>query len=186
MADIEIRLENDEAGVAVIDAIYTRSQRLQEALIQKVNDLSVRLQQRIQQKLLGEVLHYRSGVLFRSVRVIPAAANSYKIEGGVISSGGPAFYGRVHEFGGASVYTERPAIRDAYRSPANRAALRFIGRDGKVLYRFFVRRRPLPERSFMRSSEAEMEPGIMAEIQEVVQQALSAQPRDERGRFVAR
>lgn len=167
-----------DENMEVWAAVNTRSQRLQQALIDKLNDLDTRLMERIQmEKLMGQVLHYRSGTLFRSVQVVPAEATASGVMGGVESSGGPAFYGKVHEEGRSPAWVV-PAF--------DKKVLHFLV-NGEWIFRkqALVGRHTggMPQRSFMQSAQKEMEPTFIAEIQAVAKSVLSAQPRDAKGRF---
>jgi hypothetical protein len=98
---ISFKLSGD---LGVLPQIETRRAALFAALVERINYWDQRLQQRIQQKLSGEVLHQRSGKLKRSIEVIPAVADEAAgtISGRVVGAGGPAWYGKLHEFGAYS------------------------------------------------------------------------------------
>jgi hypothetical protein len=167
----------DAAAMEALVQIKTRSARVQAALEEKINELDERLVERIQtQKLLGQVLKYRTGTLYRSINVIPAASTASGVTGGVEGAGGPAFYGKAHEDGVDHSWTI-----EAF----DKKALRFIGRGGKEYIRRMVTHPPLPQRSFMQSAAAEMEPEFVSEIEAVCVSVLRAQPRDARGRFTS-
>lgn len=178
----EFSFDASDDGLAALDRFRTRSTRLQAALVDKFNELNARLAERIQtRKLLGQVLQYRTGTLFRSVSVIPATLQGSVVSGGVESSGGPAWYGRLHELGRPGTYPI-PALAN------NRKVLHFYV-DGREFFRrsvlFGSRTGGLKERSFMRSTQDEMRAEMTAEIEETVKNVLSAQPRDARGRFTS-
>jgi HK97 gp10 family phage protein len=139
------------------------------ALERKINLLNTRLQQRIQtQKLSGQVLQQRSGKLKRSIEVIPATIDeaSGVVSGSVEGAGGPAFYGRFHEFGTSKSYVI---------VPVNKQALSFLMGNRRVTVKS-VLHPPIKERSFMRSAQAEMKEEFIAGMQETVNQLLSAKP----------
>ena len=138
-------------------------------LERKINLLNTRLQQKIQnEKLSGQVLQQRSGKLKRSIEVIPASIDrvSGVVSGGVQGAGGPAFYGKFHEFGTTRSYEIVPVTKQA---------LSFLIGDKRVFAKR-VTHPPIQERSFMRSSQEEMKEEIISGLQQTVQQLLSAKP----------
>jgi hypothetical protein len=157
-------------AVDVLAQLETRRAALFGALVERINYWDLMLQQRIQRKLSGEVLHQRSGKLKRSIEVIPAVVDEAAgaIAGKVVGAGGPAWYGKLHEYGTPDrTYTIYPVTKKA---------LRFII-DGKVIFAKSVTvTRGTKERSFMRSSLAELKPDVLAGLQETVYRVLSAQP----------
>jgi hypothetical protein len=156
--------------LGVLAWIESRRALLTAALVERINYWDQRLQQRIQQKLSGDVLKQRTGKLKRSIEVIPATVDEEAgvISGRVVGAGGPAWYGKLHEYGTPpKTYTI---------VPVNKKALRFII-DGVVLFRKSVTvTRGLPERSFMRSSQSELKPDIIAGLRQTVYQVFSAKP----------
>lgn len=162
-------------NVTALAEITSRSQRVQEALVSKINQLNTRLQSRIQlNKLMGQVLAYHTGRLFRSVEVIPAQVNGNTISGGVQAASGPAFYGRFHEEGVDHPWEIRPV---------DHKLLRFLGRDGRYHYAPRVMHPGLPQRSFMASTQEEMKQDFLTEIQQTIYDVLRAQPRTAKGRY---
>ncbi len=157
---ISFKLSGD---LGVLAQIETRRAALFAALVERINYWDQRLQQRIQQKLSGEVLHQRSGKLKRSIEVIPAVADEAAgtISGRVVGAGGPAWYGKLHEFGGTF------AVKASTRRHVSKAHIRVIVKAHTVTF---------PERSFMRSSQAELKPDILAGLQDTVYKVLSAKP----------
>ena len=144
--------------------LQQRGPRIIAALVRKMNQLVFRLQAKIvNEKLAGQVLHHRTGTLASSIRAIPTqvegAALVAKVEGG----GGPAFYGKFHEFGTTDWYTIRPI---------NKKALAFMMGGKQVIVRS-VYHPPIKERSFMRSSLAEMREQIQTELQETITEAAN-------------
>jgi len=167
---------NDEEALEALVTVKTRSARLQLALEEKINELDERLVERIQtQKLLGQVLKYRSGTLFRSINAIPAVSTPSGVIGGVEGAAGPAFYGKFHE-----QEVDHSWTIEAF----DKKALRFLI-NGKVFIRRMVTHPPLPQRSFVRSAQEEMEPEFITEIEALCASVLRAQPRDARGRFTS-
>lgn len=140
----------------VVSEIQRRKPTILEAVRLKMDGLNIALQSHIvADKLSGQVLHHRSGKLANSVRVNPAKIDGDTISGSVEAAGGPAGYGKLHEYG-----TDKP-----YRIvPINKKALAFL-LDGKQVIVKSVLHPPIKERSFARSSFAEMQDSIVTGIQ---------------------
>jgi hypothetical protein len=74
------------------------SPRFVSVVTTKLRALMFQLQSKIvAEKLSGQVLHRRTGILAGSVHTLPVTTTENTISGGVASSSGPAFYGRIHE-----------------------------------------------------------------------------------------
>jgi hypothetical protein len=139
------------------DTIRARGDRFIPALVRKVNSLALRLQQKIIVKLSGQVLNIRSGKGAGSVRVTLATPGD-TVTADVQAGGGPAWYLKLHEFGTDAPYTILPI---------NKQALAFM-LGGKMVIVRKVIHPPIKERSFMRTSIAEMAGQIQTEIAEVM------------------
>lgn len=143
----------------------TKGPRIISVLTTKLTILMRQLQGYIQsQKLSGQVLHVRTGVLRASVNAIPTTFSGTSIIGGVdaAASDSPAFYGAVHEFGGKSAFDILPV---------KARALSFL-MNGKQVAFAKVHREPLPARPFMRPSLEENAEKIRASLQEAVREAI--------------
>lgn len=149
-----------------------------KALVLKMNALMIRLQAKIVgEKLQGQVLHHRSGKLSNSVRVIPARVDGTKLIGEVQGAGGPAWYGVLDEFGGTF---EVPAHTRRTGFNAKGEIVRLLTHAGRVrssvakTSETTVRAYSItfPERSFMRSSQSEMDSAINAELREAAAEGL--------------
>jgi hypothetical protein len=152
----------DERAARALHILYPR---LIAALMVKMNSLLIQLQAKIVgEKLSGQVLKHRTGKLAGSIRVIAAEASGDKIEGAVLGGGGPAFYAKFHEFGTTDWYVIQPV---------NKKALRFMIGDKEVFAKS-VFHPPIQERSFMRSSLAEMREQVIAELTEIVEGVIGA------------
>ena len=146
----------------ISDALRRKGAAFLPALMQRMNFLMLRFQKYVQeQKLSGQVLNARSGNLRDSVRVVPAAISGGVIKAGVQAAGGPAWYGRLHEYG---VDHEWLIVAKNRKSLAFEIA-------GQMLFRKSVVHPPLPARSFMGSSATELTPEINASLQSVVRTA---------------
>jgi hypothetical protein len=53
----------------------------------------------VTEKLSGQVLHRRTGILATSVHATPTLIEGDTIRGGIEAAGGPAAYGKIHEMG---------------------------------------------------------------------------------------
>lgn len=144
----------------LIGRLETLSAPVRAALRAKVERLTIELQTHIiSRKLHGQVLHQRSGALARSIqrRVEAMALAVY----GIVFQSGDVKYGKIHEFGG------RTPPHDIYPKKAD--ALHFVvgGREvfAKVVHHPGSK---MPERSFMRSSLADMRPTISAGLRAAV------------------
>lgn len=133
------------------------------ALTDKLNELDLQVQQYIVgEELHGQVLQQRTGKLAGSIRMIPAARRGTEITGAVEGGGGPAFYARVHEYGGEKQYMI---------APVNVLALKFqIG--GETIFAKRVNHPPLPARPFMRPALEHMKAQIVDGLQETLREVM--------------
>src|SRR6266700_2150115 len=117
-------VENAEEFRAQLNGTATRTMTF---LSERLNKEAVKLQSFIvSEKLQGQVLHHRSGKLAGSIRPgTLATPENLAVE--VLGGGGPAWYGRVHNYGGTFAFIRR-------------------GKPGKMTF---------PKRNFMESSLAE-------------------------------
>src|SRR5208337_3937723 len=105
-----LRIDFEGSDERLVAYIRSRMPELREALRIKMSGLMLLLQAHIVgDKLSGQVLHHRTGKLIDSIRLDPpeAAASENEVEGRVLGGGGPAWYGRVHEYGGTFDVKER-------------------------------------------------------------------------------
>lgn len=149
----------DNASTALTDL----PERLREALLQKATTLAAELEAKVQQKLAGEVLNARSGALARSiVTSIEEGSAGVSV---AIESNGDVKYAAIHEFGG--VIPPHEIVPDKAK------ALAFVVGGKQV----FARRANLPavtmpERSYLRSSLAEMTDQIREGLSGAVTEAI--------------
>lgn len=126
-----------------------------------LRDFIERVANRVRLKLSGQVLRVRSGRLRQSIHT-----RVTKLEGGFLAQVGTNVkYARIHEYGG---WVRLPAI-----FPVKKKALHFfIG--SKEIFAKFVRAHAIriPERSYLRSSLAELTPFAPAIILRYIQNAL--------------
>lgn len=146
------------------EELRDRSSLLDQAIEAKLNELEARLLQSIQEKLSGEVLHQRTGVLLRSVEMQAAEWVGSVVGGSVgIDDDAPSFkYGIVFEMGGLGYY-------DIF--PVNRLALAFEGPEGMIFAKK-VHHPPAEKRPFIAPSVAELEPQFYAELEETLNDVL--------------
>lgn len=152
------------ASEATINALRTKGSRIVSVLSTKLTTLMYQLAGYVQaQKLTGQVLAVRTGILRSSVRAIPTRAEGGKLIGEVTAGGGPAFYAAVHEFGGRSSFSILPV---------KARALSWIS-GGNRVYFSRVMHPPLPRRAFLEPSLLENEAKIRAELQAAVDAAVN-------------
>ena len=143
-------------------ALAALPDHLRQALSDKANVLAVELAAKVQQKLSGDVLNQKSGALARSI--VTTTDDSSTTISVTVASNGDVKYAAIHEFGG--VIPPHEIVPDKAR------ALAFVV-GGKQVFatRVNLPAITMPERSYLRSSLAEM----ADEIREgLVQAALDA------------
>ena len=144
-------------------ALAAMPDRIRDALSSKANALAAELQAKIQQKLSGGVLNQKSGALARS---IAATVDDSSADVSVTVATGDIPYAAIHEYGGT--------IPPHEIVPDKAKALAFI-LAGKQAFaaRVNLPAIAMPERSYMRSSLAEMADEIGEELGEVVAGAIN-------------
>ena len=153
---------NDTRVIAKFDATPSR---VQAALLAKCSFLSLQLEAKIKGKLSGGVLNVRSGALRRSIH------SQVYVDGDIVhaeaASSADVPYAAIHEFG----YVGVEHVREHVRTITN-----VFGHALKdpilATVHPFNRRMNMPERSFMRSSLAEMSDDIVRGLQDAVNEAL--------------
>jgi hypothetical protein len=151
-----------------LDSLRTRLQslagRLHEVLRPKMQAITEMLASKIvAEKLNGQVLHRRTGILAGSVHATPVTDDGAAIRGGVESSVGPAFYGRIHEYGTGGRGWE-------IRSVGKRALA--FQMSTKQVFAESVFHPALPARSFMGSGLEESREEIIRELGRIVADVL--------------
>jgi len=138
---------------------------MQAALLRAVSSLTLRLETLVKQKLTGQVLNVRTGALRRSIfSTVDSNVNGVI---GRVASAGDVKYAAIHEFGG-----QTPA-HDIF--PVNASALHFF-MGGKEVFAKVVHHpgSRMPERSYLRSSLADMAPTIEAELRAAAVEGIHA------------
>lgn len=137
------------------DLLKQRSVEIIEALELQMNALMVKLQAHIvSDKLSGQVLHHRTGTLIASIITHPVVLSASAMVGMVTGASGPAWYGRVHEYGGSFV-TSRKLKRPAHMVRRKGGERVMTGSPYGIHF---------PERSFMRSSLDDMRAEITEKL----------------------
>lgn len=149
---------------ALIKYLETMPTKLRPELRKRVEILSIVLQSHVKQnKLSGQALNRRTGTLSRSIaRRVEADASSVQ---GIVGTN--IDYAGIHEFGGKT----KPHIIEA----KNAAALRFtVG--GKTVFAKRVNHpgSKMPERSFLRSSLADLRSRIEGDLEGVMKAVADA------------
>ena len=182
---IEISFDGTDRRLA--DYIRKRGGSIILALQRRFTILGLMIQRHIIQTHLsapggfsGTMLHHRTGKLIQSIRALPAEANSGGVALTVQGAGGPAFYGKYHEFGGTFLIPEH-VRRTGYNSKGGRVRLLTLGGTGRVrrgvdkVEKGTVKAHSVtyPMRSFMRSSLTEMRGAIIQAVALGVKEGLA-------------
>lgn len=170
-----LKLSLNNTDVQVVAALEVKNQRLITALVDRMTFLMTKLQQKIvTEKLSGQVLNRRSGTLAGSITNPEAHVDGTTITGSLQWGGGPAWYGRVHEFGGTRGYAINPIYSRAQQRKIGKGTLapfkvlRFISKSGQVVFAPYVFHPALPKRSFMESSLEEMKGEIISGLKSAI------------------
>jgi len=151
----------DTSGVQA--ALQGRADRIIQSLIRRTTAIDEALQAKITgEKLEGQVLQHRSGKLIGSVRTIPVVNTGAEIIGGVQAGGGPAYYAEYQNYGRTGPWEIKP------RDP--KGVLAFMI-DGKMAFAKKVMHPGLKARNFMESTLEESRAGIVAALQDAVDEA---------------
>lgn len=150
---------NDDASAA----LETMPERIRDALAEKASALAAELQAKIQQKLSGGVLNQKSGALARSIAAtIDASSTGVSV---TVAVSPDIKYAAIHEYGGM--------IPPHTILPDKAKALAFIvGGKQAFAARVNLPAIAMPERSYMRSSLAEMADEIGEGLSDAVAEAL--------------
>lgn len=159
---LQISFKND-SDQQLLAGLRARGASIITILSSKLTALMIQLQRYVvTEKLQGQVLAQRKGILAGSVRAIPAVINGDRIEAGVEAGGGPAFYGRIQEFGAPG----------PFEIIATRArALSFIV-DGRKVVVAKVTHPGLRARPFMSTSLAENAEMIQTQLRAAMEAEL--------------
>jgi phage gpG-like protein len=144
-------------------ALAAMPERIRAALSAKAGALAAELQAKIQQKLSGDVLNSKSGALAGSIGVtIDDSSAGLSVD---IVTSADVKYAAIQEFGGT--------IPPHEILPDKAKALTFlVGGKRTFAARVLVPTVTMPERSYMRSSLAEMADEVRDELTGAVGEAL--------------
>ena len=112
----------------------------------------------VNQKLGGEVLNRRSGLLAESVSDPEVVTEGTTVTGSLTAAGGNAFYGQIHEKGGSRIYGIRVVDKKALRMMI----------EGKEVFRKMVTHAPLPQRAWFDPAVEEMKNEFVEGLREAV------------------
>jgi phage gpG-like protein len=145
-------------------ALANLPERLREALSAKATLLAAELEAKVRQKLSGEVLQARSGVLARSI--VTSIEQAHVGVSVSIASNGDVKYAAIHEFGG--VIPAHEIVPDKAK------ALAFV-LGGKQIFatRVNLPAVTMPERSYLRASLSEMADQIRERLSAAVGEAAT-------------
>lgn len=171
---ITVKLVGDRELVARLTSMPDRVKR---ELAKKVTVLSLRLESKIKQKLSGDVLNVVSGNLRRSIFAkVPPSVTSTSVIGGASSSGDVKYAG-IHEFGGTINHPGGTPyiVTEAGAQFISKAAAAGMKTPPPVTKPHPI---PMPEKSFMRTSLAEMRSEIVEGLSEAVKVGMSRESRE--------
>jgi hypothetical protein len=114
-------------------------------------------------KLSGQILHKRTGILQASMHATPTVIEGTTIRGGIEAAGGPAAYGKAHEFGTGGMGWEIRSVK------AKALAFQM---SGKKVFAKSVFHPPLPLRAFMKPTATELQEILNARLAERLQDLL--------------
>ena len=191
MTLVNINIQAD----AMIESLAGKEEKLSAAILERMDILGIRLLERVQGKLSGEVLERRTGALLGDVDIWAAnfVGQVCGVSVGIPDEAPSWLVGMTHEYGGTRWYDIYPyeAIYQAAGltgkgriSPHSaedsiaRAegqlphTLRWEGPDG-VVFAMHVWHPPAKERSYLRSSLAEMEEEAVGELHGVLEEVMA-------------
>ena len=154
---------DDTRVVATFDALPGK---VRDALLTKCSMLSLLLEAKIKGKLSGDVLNVQTGALRRSIH------SQVYVEGDVVhaeaASSADVPYAAIHEFGFVGTEHVREHVRTITSVFGHALKAPIL-----VTVHPFDRQMNMPERSFMRSSLAEMSDDIVRGLQDAVAGAVA-------------
>lgn len=174
----------------LVEHLAGKEGRLSAAILERMDILGIQLLERVQGKLSGEVLQRQTGALLGDVQLWAAnyVAQVCGVAVGIPDEAPSWLVGMVHEYGGKSFYDIYPleaiynaagltghgrlSPHSAEDSPALAEGrlphtLRWEGPEG-VVFAMHVWHPPAKERSYLRSSLAEMEEDAVGELRNVL------------------
>ncbi|MBV8061459.1 MAG: HK97 gp10 family phage protein [Alphaproteobacteria bacterium] len=155
---------------AVIARIGRVEPNVREALIAEVKRLAISLQSYVVvNKLSGQVLKRRTGTLAASIqwRADNSGGNVSAFVGSRINEAAELKYARVHEYGFDGTVTVREHLR-----MMTQAFGREVKEPRQITVHTHSRNMHVPERSYLRSSLAEMKNDVLDGIRNAVSQGV--------------
>lgn len=148
-------------GTELVQRIGAFGPKIQGGLEKAIRRLTIELLAQVKaQKLSGQVLNVKTGRLRRSITQRIDGAGSASVTGTV---GTNVAYGKVHEFGGPqTIRAHQRMMTKAWGKPVKEPRL--------ISVRAHIAK--YPERSFLRSALADLEPKIKATLQGAVTEAV--------------
>ena len=147
----------------LLTVLKQKGPAIRQVLMSRLNILMLQLQRYIvTEKLSGQILKRRTGILAGSIHTVPAAERGTQITGGVQYGGGPAFYGPILESGSAA--------HEIFAVKAR--ALRFVT-GGKIVFAKSVSHPGIPAKPFMLPSLEENMADIRTQLQTAIDEAMS-------------
>ena len=167
---LTIEVQGDTALVARLAAMPNS---VHAALLRKVSTLDLELEAKVKGKLSGEVLNVRSGALRRSIFGTVEDGTTSVV--GKVQSSGDVKYAGIHEFGGVIkhpggtpyIITKDMAMGALFISKETAAHFKTpppVTKPHDI---------PMPERSYLRSSLADMKDEIISGLNEAVGEAIA-------------
>lgn len=157
---LTVRIESE----AVVAKLRAMDAAVRVALLRAVTEEAIRVQTRVRAKLTGDVLKERTHHLHDSIHF-----NVTNDANGVIATvGTDVVYAAIHEYGFTGTEQVREHIRRqsvAFGKPITPV---------EVSVRAHARKVNLPERSFLRSTLAEMATGIVERLEQAIGQVAAA------------
>ena len=159
---IEMQVTGDRELMSKLNGMPNK---IRMALVRKITALSIQLEAHIKRdKLDGQVLHVRSGHLSQSIfHEVEDTGNAVIA---TVASGGNIPYAAIHEYGG------RTAAHEIF--PTKGQALAFIWGGKQVFFKSVHHPGSvMPERSYMRSSLADMAQQIIDGMNQAVGEGVA-------------
>jgi len=148
-------------GTELVQRIGAFGPKIQGGLENAIRKLTLQLLANVKaDKLSGQVLNVKTGRLRRSITQRVDGAGTASVTGSVGTNVG---YGKVHEFGGPqTIKTHMRMMTQAWGRP--------VKNPRQISVREHIAK--FPERSFLRSALADLEPKIKATLQGAVTEAI--------------
>jgi hypothetical protein len=154
-----IKFSFNDSDKRLVERLRKKGPSIVAAIRAAVDRSNFEMQSKIvAEKLQGQVLEHRSGKLGGSIRVIAAQVVGTKVAGSVEGAGGPAWYGKLHEYGGSFV-GHRLLRRPSHLVTRAGGERVYTGSPYGINF---------AERSFMRSTLREQQETIVARIKAAV------------------